>query len=409
MNLRPSGYEPDELPDCSIPRQRLPTLTEMKPKVNRFLSICCVALRDGVETCIDNPMTRSDNDLIQATVELDKALELRNKGALLVDVRTPAEFAEATIPGAINVPIFSDEERVQVGTLYKQKGKGTARMLGVELVSPKIPALLKQVEAAQREHTGPVIVFCWRGGMRSLAMTSFLNLAGIHARQLIGGHKAFRSHVCAYFESAQWPPIYVLRGLTGVGKTEVLHRLEEQDFPVVDLEGLANHRGSAFGALGLEPQPRQKMFEALLWDRLDQLDSADYLVTEGESLHIGRLLVPKRFHQAMQVQTSLWLKASLEFRTRIILDDYPALDQLREQFEKPICALKERLGNKVVNHLLELLHAGKWEELVRDLMVHYYDPLYLHTYPEQRIEVELEPFDSGVQRVVEALKRLTEK
>ena len=345
--------------------------------------------------------------MIQATIELDKALELQSKGALLVDVRTPTEFAEVTIPGAINVPIFSDEERARVGTLYKQQGKGVARKLGVELVAPRIPTLLEQIATARQGHSGPVIVFCWRGGMRSLAMTSFLNLAGIHARQLIGGHKGFRRLVCAYFEKQQWPPIYVLRGLTGVGKTQVLHRLAEQGYPVIDLEGLANHRGSAFGGLGLQSQPGQKRFEALLWERLQQIESTAYLVTEGESLHIGRLMVPKKFHQAMQVQTSLWLTASLQFRTRIILDDYPALDRLREQFEKPICALKERLGNQVVNQLLALLHAGQWEELVRELMVHYYDPLYLHTLPEQRVEIELEPFADGVQRVAAALDSLS--
>lgn len=345
--------------------------------------------------------------MIQATIDLEKALQLRRNGALLVDVRTPAEYAETTIPGAVNVPIFSNEERVRVGTMYKQQGKTVARKLGIELVAPKIPALLEQIEQAQQGRPGPVIVFCWRGGMRSLAMTSFLNLAGVHARQLVGGHKSFRSQVCAYFDTKDWPPIYVLRGLTGVGKTQVLHRLAAQDFPVVDLEGLANHRGSAFGALGLQPQPGQKMFEALLWDRLQQLESAGYLLTEGESLHIGRLLVPKRFHQAMQVQTSLWLKASLEFRTKIILEDYPALDQLRGQFEKPICALKERLGSKVVEQLLALLNAGKWEELVHELMVHYYDPLYLHTLPERRAEIELEPFEQGVQRVIAALEALT--
>ena len=347
--------------------------------------------------------------MIQATIDLEKALEMRRNGALLVDVRTPAEFADATIPGAINVPIFSDAERADVGTLYKQQGKAEARKRGIELVSPKIPALLEQVELARQGHSGPVIVFCWRGGMRSLAMTSFLNLAGMHARQLIGGHKAFRSLVCNFFDTEQWPPIYVLRGLTGVGKTQVLHKLVEQDFPVVDLEGLANHRGSAFGALGLEPQPGQKMFEALLWERLQQLEPAGYLVTEGESLHIGRLRVPKRFHQAMQEQTSLWLKASLDFRTNVILEDYPALDRLRDQFEPPIRALKERLGKQVVEQFVELLNAGKWEELVRELMIHYYDPLYLHTLPKDRIEIDLEPFDTGIQRVAEALVELVDK
>lgn len=346
---------------------------------------------------------------MQETIELEEALQQQQRnGAVLIDVRTPAEFAEATIPGAVNVPVFSNEERIEVGTLFKQQGKKVARKLGVELVAPKIPRLMEQVETVRQGYSGPVIVFCWRGGMRSLAMTSFINLAGIPARQLIGGHKGFRRKVLDYFEQQQWPPIFVLRGLTGVGKTRVLHQLQQLDYPVVDLEGLANHRGSAFGALGLEPQPAQKMFDALLWQRLEQLKDKPYLVTEGESLHIGRLMVPKSFHQAMQIQTSVWLTASLEVRTQIILEDYPALDQLREQFKRPINALKERLGSAVVSEFLALLNAGQWDKLVRELMVRYYDPLYLHTLPEQRVEIELETIDSGAQKVAVALDKLAD-
>lgn len=344
---------------------------------------------------------------MRETIELEIALEKKRKGALLVDVRTPAEFAEATIPGAVNIPIFSNEERVQVGTLFKQQGKKDARKLGVQLVAPKIPQLMEQIEDLRQDNSGPVIVFCWRGGMRSLAMTSFMNLAGIPARQLLGGHKGFRRKVLDYFEQQQWPPVFVLRGLTGVGKTRVLHQLQQMDYPVVDLEGLANHRGSAFGALGLEPQPSQKKFDALLWDRLGQLKDEPYLVTEGESLHIGRIMVPKKFHQAMQVQPSLWLAASMDVRTKIILEDYPALDQLREQFKKPINALRERLGSKVVTEFLELLDSGQWDKLVRELMVRYYDPLYLHTLPERRVEIELETVDSATQDVAAALDKIS--
>ena len=344
---------------------------------------------------------------MQETVELDKALEQQRNGALIIDVRTPAEFAEATIPGAVNIPIFSNEERIEVGTVFKQQGKRDARKLGVKLVAPKIPLLMDQVEEYRQSHPGPVIVFCWRGGMRSLAMTSFMNLAGIPARQLLGGHKGFRRKVLDYFEQQQWPPVFVLRGLTGVGKTRVLQQLGEMGYPVVDLEGLANHRGSAFGALGLKPQPSQKKFDTLLWQRLEQLRDKPYLVTEGESLHIGRVMVSKPFHQAMQTQTSLWITASLEVRTQIILEDYPALDQLREQFKKPINALKERLGGTVIAEFLELLDAGEWDKLVRELMVRYYDPLYLHTLPEQRVEIELESVDSATQKVAAALGELT--
>ena len=344
--------------------------------------------------------------MLQPVIELEQALVLRRKGALLVDVRSPSEFSETTIPGAINVPIFDDEERALVGTLYKQLNKKVARRKGIELVAPKIPQLLQAVEAARDPDGPPAIIFCWRGGLRSLAVTSFLNLAGIPARQLKGGHKVFRQSVSRYFEQQDWPRVLVLRGLTGVGKTQLLQKLAEENYPVVDLEGLANHRGSAFGALGLEPQPGQKMFEALLWDRLDQLRDSDYLLTEGESLHIGRLVVPKRFHMAMQVEPSLWIDASLDYRVQVILEDYPALDDLREAFEAPILALKERLGKKAVAEMLELLKNGAWEQLVRELMVRYYDPLYMHTLPGQRREIKVESLEEGVQQLREAISRI---
>ncbi len=343
---------------------------------------------------------------MQETIELEPALAQQRKGTLIIDVRTPAEFAETTIPGAVNVPIFSNDERIEVGTVFQQQGKRDARKLGVRLVAPNIPRLMDRVEELRVGHPGPVIVFCWRGGMRSLAMTSFMNLAGIPARQLLGGHKGFRRKVLDYFEQQQWPPVFVLRGLTGTGKTRVLQQLDEMGYPVVDLEGLANHRGSAFGALGLEPQPSQKKFEALLWARLEELKESPYLVTEGESLHIGRIMVPKAFHQAMQTQTSLWMTASLDVRTQIILEDYPALDQLKEQFEKPINALKERLGGKVVTEFLNLLNSGQWDKLVRELMVRYYDPLYMHTLPERRVEIELKTVEAATKEVASALDKL---
>jgi tRNA 2-selenouridine synthase len=344
--------------------------------------------------------------MMQQPIELEKALQQKRKGALFVDVRTPAEFAEATIPGAVNVPLFSNTERAEIGTVYKQQGKKVARKLGIQKVAPRIPALIEQVEAACQLQDGPLIVFCWRGGMRSLAMASFLQLAGLPARQLIGGHKAFRRMVHDYFMRNQWPPIYVLRGLTGVGKTRVLNELAERGLPVIDLEGLANHRGSAFGALGLQPQPSQKMFEALLWDRLEQLQGSSYLATEGESRHVGRVLVPPRFHQAMQTQVSLWLEATLDTRVGIILDDYPARDQLRDQFLHPLQALKERLGKQTVAELTQLLEQGQWERLVRELMVRYYDPLYLHTKPDRRVELQVEPQADCPARVAEVLEEI---
>lgn len=355
-------------------------------------SVSCVSDRKGL--------------IVQTAINLDKALELRQSGALLVDVRTPAEFAETTIPGAINVPIFSNEERAEIGTLYKQIGRKDARRRGIDLVSPRIPHILEQIELARDPNSPPAVVFCWRGGQRSLAITTFLNLAGIPARQLIGGHKAFRRHIINYFAQTDFGKVLVLRGLTGVGKTLLLHHLQDEGYPVVDLEGLANHRGSAFGGLGLGDQPGQKLFEARLWNRLQQCAAAGYLLTEGESRHIGRLVVPPRFHAAMQEQVSLWVEAALDYRVGVILDDYPARDDLSAAFEPPIRALKERLGKVAIGDLLELLHKKEWHELTRRLMVDYYDPLYMHTCPAQSLKIQIETFAQGLCDLKDAILRL---
>jgi tRNA 2-selenouridine synthase len=343
------------------------------------------------------------------SISLEQGLILRNKGALLVDARSPDEFAEATIPGAINVPVLDNEEREEVGTLYKHVGKQQARRRGVQIVAPKIPAMVEQVAALQAATSQPVVVFCWRGGMRSLALTQFLELAGVPARQLSGGHKGFRRMVLDFFEHGEWGRLLVFRGLTGVGKTEYLLRLAERGYPVVDLEGLANHRGSAFGNLGLPPQPGQKMFESLLWDELRKIPSDGYVLAEGESRHIGRVALPPRVYKALQVETSIWLNASLEARVRNILADYPAVDQLKDEFVQPIRALKDKLGKETMNLYLQLLEESNWTELVSKLMVNYYDPLYRHTLPERRIELDLEPEATAMERIEAVVAEVVEQ
>ena len=339
-------------------------------------------------------------------VNVDQALGLRERGALLVDARSPAEYAEATIPGALNVPILDDAERAEIGTLYKEAGRQVARRRGVELVAPKIPALIEQVAAARPAGSPPAVVFCWRGGMRSRALAQFLELAGIPARQLAGGHKAFRSLVRDYFEQAEWGRLIVLRGLTGVGKTGLLQALAADGYPVVDLEGLANHRGSAFGHLGLPAQPSQRMFEARLWDALRRVPVDGYALAEGESRHIGRLALPLRVYQALQAEVSVWVEAPLDLRVRNILNDYPARDDLREEFARPIQALKGRLGRQSVDELLAMLARGEWEALVRALMVRYYDPLYRHTLPERRLEVAIAATDEGMLLLQQAIRKI---
>ncbi|NLF96330.1 MAG: tRNA 2-selenouridine(34) synthase MnmH [Candidatus Riflebacteria bacterium] len=343
---------------------------------------------------------------MQAAIDIKKALELQRRGALMVDVRSPTEYAETTIPGAINVPIFDNAERAEIGTIYSKIGQREARRRAIELVSPKIPQILKEIDDAREPGSPPAIIFCWRGGARSLAITSFLDLAGIPALQLSGGHKAFRRHINNFFAETDFAKMLVVRGPTGVGKTQLLRRLIDENFPVVDLEGLANHRGSAFGALGLGNQPSQKMFEATLWQRLGQLHSNEYLLTEGESKHIGRLVIPERLHQAMLAGSSIWVEAPLEYRIQVILQDYPARDSMAEAFKPAISALKERLGKQVVAELLSLLGQRDWPELIRRLLVDYYDPLYLHTRPDHPVCVSITSLEDGVKKLKQAVSQL---
>jgi tRNA 2-selenouridine synthase len=342
------------------------------------------------------------------SITLEKTLLLRDQGTLLVDARSPAEFADGTIPGAVNVPLLDNDQRHQIGTVYKQQGRAEARLLGVKLVAPNIPGMIDAVLAARRNPKQPVVVFCWRGGMRSAALTNFLNLAGLPALQLVGGYKVFRRHVLDFFEAEAWGRLIVLRGLTGVGKTRLLQQLAAEGLPVLDLEALANHRGSAFGALGLGPQPSQKQFEALLWDDMRLIPAEGFALAEGESRHIGRVALPKQVYAALQQEISLWIEASLDYRVKVILDDYPALDRLKEEFVRPLTALHERLGKEQVAALRKLLDAGHWASLVAELMVHYYDPLYRHTRPapESRIDVPIEPEADGLRRLREAIQKV---
>ncbi|NLC69761.1 MAG: tRNA 2-selenouridine(34) synthase MnmH [Desulfuromonadaceae bacterium] len=339
-------------------------------------------------------------------IEVDEALKLRDQGALMVDVRSPSEFAQETIPGAINIPLLNDEERARVGTCYKQKGRMEARLLGLQFVSPRIPAMVSQLLCQKHTDRTPAVVFCWRGGLRSEAAATLFALAGISVRRLRGGHKAFRDYVRDFLDRGEWGRLLVLRGLTGVGKTALLKRLVQKGVPILDLEGIACHRGSAFGGLNQPPQPTQKYFEALLWDRLRNIPPGSWAVSEGESRNIGKLLLPERLYASLQEETSLWIKASVDFRVRTILREYAPLLEEKEALTAPIQSLRRRLGGDAVDQLLQLVKEEHWEELVRRLIVDYYDPLYRHTLPERRIEVEVEPEDEGMQRLRLALDRV---
>lgn len=337
------------------------------------------------------------------SLPLADALAARDEGALCVDARTPQEYASGTIPGAVSLPLLSAHGNEMVGQAYHNQGPLAARRLGVDLVAPQLPALMAQLDGHLQEPQQKILVFCWRGGLRSQALTTLLRLAGYQAWQITGGHKAFRRHVLTFLEKRAWGRMLVLRGLTGVGKTYFLHRLAAKGYPVLDLEGLARHRGSAFGSIGCQEQPSQKQFEALLWDVLRHIPADGYVVTEGESRHIGRIQLPKTVHAALQEEVSIWLNASMAFRLAVLQQDYNAQALEPQQVVSAIEAIRKRLGGKRVAALTGLAWQRRWSELMQALIQEYYDPLYSYSCPSRRIEVDMEPENLGLERIEQAI------
>lgn len=218
-------------------------------------------------------------------ITLEELRVLKNKKQItVIDVRSPSEYKDATLPDSLNIPFFDDEERAEVGTLYKQTSVQAAKERGLEIAAAKLPSFVKEFAAIQ----GDKAVFCWRGGMRSRTTATVLSLMDIHAYRLIGGYKAYRKWVLDELESYEFKAKpYVIHGNTGTGKTNLLHRLKAQSYPVLDLEGMAGHRGSIFGEIGLHAN-NQKTFDSLLMEELIKLGDAPYVLFEAESKRLGR-------------------------------------------------------------------------------------------------------------------------
>ncbi|SFK14878.1 tRNA 2-selenouridine synthase [Marinilactibacillus piezotolerans] len=292
---------------------------------------------------------------------------------IVVDVRAPKEFEEATIPGAINIPLFTDDERAQVGTLYKQQGQEAAKDLGLEIFSKKLPAFIQEFKQLKV----PVTVFCWRGGMRSKTAATVLDLMGVPVNRLTGGIKAYRQWMQEQLDTLSIPSLYVLNGHTGNGKTLVLHQLKEEGYPVIDLEGMANHRGSIFGHIGLKPN-NQRMFDLLLGEALLRYQNEPFILIEGESNRIGKVIIPERFYQLKEKSPQLFIHLPIEERVKNILADYSPHDY-HDEFVESFKRIKRRIHTPVANATDKLLEQKDYPLVVENLLTHYYDPRYTHS------------------------------
>ena len=307
----------------------------------------------------------------------------QNRSLRFIDVRSPGEYAQGTIPGAVNIPLLDDNERALVGTTYKQKGSKQATELAMEIVSPKIPHYMRELTDHLRDGQAPLI-FCWRGGKRSKAMATFADLFEIPVYRLEGGYRAYREYVVERLSRTKLGmPTIVLHGLTGVGKTLILERLEARGEPVLDLEKLAGHRGSAFGSLGEITPRNQKSFDSLLLEKIEELEHAPYVFVEAESKRIGRVLVPDFIMQAKEKGVHLYMEAPMELRVKRILDEYHPEGTDEQQFQQKVLGaisrIEKKLASDVRNALKDSAEAQNYAHLVFLLLTEYYDPRYEYT------------------------------
>ncbi|WP_438432975.1 tRNA 2-selenouridine(34) synthase MnmH [Gorillibacterium sp. sgz500922] len=295
----------------------------------------------------------------------------RPKPVSFIDVRSPSEFADATIPGAVNIPLFDDGERAEVGTLYAKIGVQAAKERGLALVSAKLPAFVKELASVP----GDKAVFCWRGGMRSRTAATVASLMDIHLYRLNGGYRAYRNWVVQTLESFRLSSRpYVIHGLTGTGKTALLLRLKERGYPVIDLEGLAGHRGSVFGQIGLKPH-NQKTFDSLLLEELLRWQDSPYLLLEAESKRIGRIVVPPFLAERMEQAVQIRIELPLEARVEQILADY----RPQEHAEESLAAfrhIKDRIHIPVAAEIERSLLEERYANAASLLLRYYYDPRY---------------------------------
>jgi tRNA 2-selenouridine synthase len=300
----------------------------------------------------------------------------RDRFDTLIDARSPAEFALDHIPGAINCPVLDDEERRIVGTLYKQQGAFEARRVGGAMVAANIARHLKE-RFSDRPADWKPLIYCWRGGLRSGSMVTWLRLVGWDAQQLAGGYKSWRRHVIT--QLALLCPqldLRVLCGATGSAKTRVLQALALQGRQVLDLEGLAAHKGSLLGALPGMPQPSQIAFETRIAELLERIDPAQPLYVEGESRRIGRLDVPLPLVTHMRASRCIEIEATPEARLAYLLRDYAYLGDDPEALSRQLGLLKELHGKAVIGRWQQWAAAGELPALFAELTALHYDPAY---------------------------------
>jgi tRNA 2-selenouridine synthase len=330
------------------------------------------------------------------TISIQEVLELDKNQIVIVDTRSPKEFEEDNIPGSISIPLFSNEERAIIGTLYKEN-QVKAYEQGIEIYNKKITDFIEQYKIISPEKK--MIIYCWRGGMRSKTITDLVSNIREDVSQLIGGYKNFRKIVRD--ELNNYKPLFkliVLQGLAGCGKTDIIKNIE----PSIDLEGFAKHRSSLFGSLGLKPCS-QKMFESRLWEKLNSLKNEKLVFIEGEAKKIGDIFVPTKLFQVMEESTTVEITSSMESRTKRIVRDY-FTHQEDEKIKNILIKLKAFLSNNTVEELIKQIDEKNYLEVAKVLLEDHYDKQYTHALKNQNYEYKVN--SDNIEEAVKELKQL---
>ncbi len=315
-------------------------------------------------------------------IEMDfgKAWSLqKTEKVVFIDVRSENEYELDHIPNAVNIPILNNELREKTGILYKQVGHEEARIYGFQQIAPILPKIVEQIIALSKE--AKVVIYCWRGGMRSQAVAAVLDIMRVPVIRLNKGYKGYRNYINEFWQKPFPFPVVVLNGFTGVGKTKIINAISVMPHfanQTIDLEGLAGHRGSAFGAIGLMPQPSQKLFESRLWYATENFSYNKPVLVEGESKRIGNILIPDSLFNAMQKGSCIFAYDTIENRVLKIIEDYEP-QKAPLAIVEAIERLKGSLGKEKTVSLAQSIKNGVYKPVVAMLLNDYYDPLYKHT------------------------------
>lgn len=337
--------------------------------------------------------------LMMKTIEYSQIDENNNEGKyVLIDVRSPGEFRASTIPGAVNIPLFDDEQRKVIGTVYVQESVEKAKKIGIEAVSKNLPAIYEKINELEKKYSS-LVFFCSRGGMRSSSIVSLLTALGVRAYKLDGGYKGYRAYINKKLpELMESIKFIVIHGNTGMGKTKLLKELSEKGYDTLDLEGCANHRGSLLGSVGLGEQYSQKQFESLVYDSLRKR-KGNLIFVEGESKRIGKIIMPDCIYGKMRKGKHIKVTGDIDFRVKNITEDYVQGHNL--ELIEALNKLRKYISDKNIDRYITEVNSSNYKFVIEELMLKYYDPMYENNKYDWDLSLNIKSIEEACSSIIE--------